>query len=293
MISSIGPNFQGRRDNIDAMINADDNTIRQVAYLKTAQKYNPERERKITNALFYSAPIAAGLATAILSKGGKTKIFSTEVSGLGARAAKGLAVATGWATALGAIDLLGYGKKKLNENSPEARKFDRNHPFLSMAGMLAAGIGAILLVNKGFTKLGTLTAPKFMQKATASVDKFLNNNAFIQNCKKGLLNLAEKTPSALKEIGATALDWSPTLLLFGGLFHSIGSTSRQNREYVKNYTELKEKQSHLAQARVRELSMQNDFLMQDAQNREDMALLNNPADGLPEEIQEKIAELHE
>ena len=280
MISSIGPNFQGRRDNIDAMINADDNTIRQVAYLKTAQKYNPERERKITNALFYSAPIAAGLATAVLSKGGKTKIFSTEVSGLGARAAKGLAVTAGWATALGAIDLLGYGKKKLNEHSPEARKFDREHPFLSMAGMLAAGVGAILLVNKGFTKLGTLTAPKFMQKATKSVDKFLNNNGFVQNCKKGLLNLAEKTPSALKEIGATSLDWSPTLLLFGGLFHSIGSTSRQNREFVKNYTELKDKQSHLAQARVRELSVQNDFLMQDAQNREDIALLNNPKAGL-------------
>ena len=149
-----------------------------------------------------------------------------------------------------------------------------------MAGMLAAGIGAIMLVNKGFTKLGTLTAPKFMQKGTAKVDKFLNNNAFIQNCKKGLLNLADKTPSALKEIGATALDWSPTLLLFGGLFHSIGSTSRQNREYVKNYTELKEKQSQLAQARVRELSVQNDFLMQDAQNQEDMALLRNPMQGI-------------
>ena len=279
-VSAISPNFQGRRDNIDAVINADDNTIRQIAYLKTAAKYDPQRDRKITNALFYSAPIAAGLATAVLSRGGKTKIFSQTVSGLGARAAKGLAVAAGWTAALGAIDLLGYGKKKLNEHSPEARKFDREHPFLSMAGMLAAGIGAILLVNKGAIRLSKLTAPKFMQSATKSVDKFLNNNGFIQNCKKGLLNLAEKTPSALKEIGATALDWSPTMLLFGGLFHSIGSSSRQNREFVKNYTELKEEQSRLAQARVRELSVQNDFLMQDAQNREDVALLNNPMAGL-------------
>ena len=280
MISAIGPNFQGRRDNIDAVINADDNTIRQVAYLKTAAKYNPERERKITNALFYSAPTAAGLATAVLSKGGKTKIFSQQVSGLGARAAKGLMVAAGWTAALGAIDLLGFGKKKLNEHSPEARRFDREHPVLSMLGMLAAGVGAILLVNKGASKLSKLTAPKFMQKATEKADKFLNNNAFIQNCKKGLLNLSQKTPSALKEIGATALDWSPTLLLFGGLFHSIGSASRQNREFVKNYTELKDRQSKLSQARVRELSMQNDFLMQDAKNREEIELLNNPKAGL-------------
>ena len=46
-ISSIGPNFQGKRDNIDAAINVDDNTVRQLAYIKTASETNYDKKRKI------------------------------------------------------------------------------------------------------------------------------------------------------------------------------------------------------------------------------------------------------
>ena len=66
------------------------------------------------------------------------------------------------------------------------------------------------------------------------------------------------------------------MLLFGGLFHSIGSAGKQNRAFVKNYTEIKDKQAALTKARLRELSMQNDFLMQDPENREEIELLKNP-----------------
>lgn len=283
-VSSINPSFSGRRDNIDMMISMDDKAIRDAAYLKTASRYNHEKSRKITNALFYSAPIAAGLATAVLSKGGNARIFSTKVSGLGARAANGLKVAAGWTVALAAIDLLGFAKRKLADNSPEVRQFDSQHPFMSMGLMLGAAIASVIGVQKGAVKLGKLDAPKFLQKAAVNVNKFLNNNKTVQSMKSGLLKFAEKTPHALRDIGKTALEWSPTALLFGGLFHSISSAGKENREFYNNYTELKEKQATLAQARVRELSMQNDFLMQDARNREDIALLNNPMSGLTEEI---------
>lgn len=279
-ISSINQSFQGRRNNLDAFIAADDDTIRQIAYIKTAAKIDPEKDRKITNALFYSAPLAAGLGVALLSEGKNTKIFSKEVSGLAARAARGLKVTALWTAALGALDLLGYGKKKLAQNSPEVRSFDNNHPILSMGAMLAAGIGVISLVNKGAFKLAEKEAPKFLQNGTARVARFINKNAFIQNMKTGALKLADKTPSALKDIGATVLGWAPTMLLFGGLFHSIASSSRENREFNQNYSDLKEKQYRLSQARVRELSMENDFLKTNPVNKEDFELLKNPTAGI-------------
>ena len=282
MISSINPSFQGRRDNIDALIAADDNSIRQIAYLQTAAKIDHKKDRRITNALFYSAPIAAGLATAVLSKPSNIKIFSKEVTGLAARAAKGLKAGALWTAALATIDLLGYGKHKLAENSSDVRKFDREHPFLSVVALIAAGFGALCLLEKGASKLAQKKAPEFLQKGTESVAKFINSNRYIQKTKLNALKLAEKTPSALKEIGATLLDWSPSLLLLGGLFHSIGSAGRENREFTNNYMNLKDKQTRLSQARVRELAMQNDFLMQDARNREEIELLKNPMKDIEE-----------
>ena len=280
-ISAINPSFKGRRDNVDAIVALDDSAIRQVAYLKTASEINPKKSKKVTNALFYSAPIAAGLAAAVLSKGGKTKIFSRVVSGLGARAARGLKTAAMWAAALGAIDLLGYGKKKLAENSPQVRKFDREHPLLSIGTMLAAGIGTIMLLNKGAGYLSKVKTPEFLKRWTGNANKFLQNNKTVLNMKSKLLKFAQKTPAALKDIGATALDWAPTALLFGGLFHSINSSSRQNRQYMNNYTALKAQQEAIAKARIRELQVQNDLLMQDAKNNEDIALLNNPLKEMP------------
>lgn len=292
-VSSIGQSFQGRRDNVDALIGLDDNSVRQLAYMKTAAKIDHDKNRKVTNALFYNAPLAAGLGTALLTKSGNTKIFSKEVAGTAGRMAKGLKVAAGWTAALLAIDLLGVAKNKLAQKSPEVRKFDREHPLLSMGMMLAAGIGAIALVGKGAGALAKVKAPKFMQKGTEKVTKFLNESKIMVKAKNGYKNLLAKTPSALKEIGATALGWAPTALLFGGLFHSVASANAEKREFVKNYTELKDKQMRISQARVRELAVQNDFLMQDAQNREDVKILNNNFVDIPEEVIEKVEDLQE
>lgn len=45
---------------------------------------------------------------------------------------------------------------------------------------------------------------------------------------------------------------------------------------------MKNKQAELAQARVRELSMENDFLKTDSQNQEDVELLSSPTKGFAE-----------
>ena len=283
-VSSINQMAPSKQDFRNALVGMDDDKIRQIAYLKTAQNVNMKRNNKVTNALFYSAPLAAGLGTAILSKTGATRLFGNKFSGVAGRMAKGLTTATYWTAGLAAIDVFGKVRNKVAEKSPEIKKFDQDHPLMSIGMMLAAGFGILALVSKGAGKLATMKAPKFLQKGTAKVVENINNSKFVASAKASLLKLAGKTPSALKEIGATALSWAPTALLFGGLFHSISSANFVNREFAKNYSDLKEKQLELAQDTVTKLSVENDFLKQDAENAEDVALLNNLTEGLEEAI---------
>ena len=285
-ISSVSPNFQGRRDRIDELISLDDASVQRIAYMKTMSHADEKKHRRITNGLIMAAPVAAGLATAAFTKG-NTKIFSKEVSGLAAKLANGLKVGGLWAASLGAVGLVGMAKNELSKASPEVRKFDKDHPLLSLATL-----GAIALVNKGAIKLGSVKAPKFMQNATEKVAKFLNKNKQITSLKNGVKNLSAKTPEPLKNIGASVLSWAPQILLLGGVFHSISHGSAVNREFAKNYNELKEKQLDLAKARQRELAMENDFLKTDAQNREDLALVKQPLSDLPDEVIDKVDALH-
>ena len=48
---------------------------------------------------------------------------------------------------------------------------------------------------------------------------------------------------------------------------------------------------NVSRARVRELALQNDFLMQDAQNKEDVEILNDNLAGLPQEVVDKVEDL--
>lgn len=285
-VSSINQGVPTKQDFRNALIGMDDDSIRQIAYLKTTQRVNQRKNNRVTNALFYSAPIATGLGIALLSKNGATKLFGNELSGAAGRMAKGLKAAAYWTAGLVAINLLGKARNKVAEKSPELKKFDQQHPLLSIGTMLAIGFGVLTLVSKGAGKLTTLKAPEFLKKGTEKLAKNINNSKFIISAKDKLIKLAGKTPSALKEIGETALNWAPTALLFGGLFHSISSANAVGKEFNKNYTNLKEAQLELAKSEVAKLSVENDFLKQDPQNAEDIALLNNPTEGLEDIIDE-------
>lgn len=290
-ISAVGPNFQGRRDRVDELISLDDSSIKRIAYMKTMSRANEKKHNRITNSLIMAAPVAAGLGAAVFTRG-KTKIFSKEVSGIAAKAANGLKMSGIWGASLSAVGLVGLVKGELSKASPEVRKFDNEHPFLSLGTLFAAGLGALALVNKGVVKLASVKAPKLMQKGTEKAANFLNNNNLLNGLKNQVKKLASKTPDALKNIGASALAWTPHILLLGGIFHSMSHGSAVNREFSKNYSELKEKQLNLAKARQRELSLENDFLKTDAKNREDLALVKDPLMDLPNEVIEKIDDMH-
>lgn len=309
-------NFEGRRDRIDSVIMLDDRAIRRKAFERASEQVDDKRNRKVTNTLLYSAPIASGVATALLSDSSKTTLFSKQISGVAGRMAKGLKTAAFLTTALAAIDLLGIGRKKAAEKSKDVRKFDSQHPTLSFMGTLAAGIAMLTALPYGIVRVGKLFSPKFTAKLGNKVGKIaksINNSNVVDVAKHSYNKLGEKSPEWLKSIGAIALDWSPAALLLGGVYNSVKGNSDKTAAYIQNYNQMKEKQIGLSRARLREISnlavaqhvllnqatkekaeleAQNDFLMQNLQNREEMEILADGAkSGMPKEVQDKIDEI--
>ena len=292
-ISSIQPNFQGRRDNIDAAINVDDNTIRQLAYIKTASETNYDKKRKIAKGILYAAPIAAGLTTAIFTPKKQTKIFSKQVKGLAAKAAEGLKTGGVWLAGLAAIDLMNGGLNALYRSSKTYRDFDDKHQFASSLATVAAGFGILDIVGKASGMLKTVKAPEFVQNATASVNKYLNTNKNVKKAQEFINGNIEVLPKSVKKAGKYAALWAPEALLISSIMYGLKANRQAHKEFNKNYAELKQGQTQLAQARVRELQVENDYLMQDSQNQEEIALLNNPKANLPNDVLDKMDAIEE
>ena len=106
-ITGSARNFTGKRDNIEAFINLNDGEIQKLAYLKTVQKVNDKKHRKLDRTLMNLVPVAAGVAAAVLTKG---KLFTQKgrlekLMVLGETTAK-------WFAAFGIIDLIFAGKNK-------------------------------------------------------------------------------------------------------------------------------------------------------------------------------------
>ena len=65
-----GQHFTGRRENIDAYIGLDDQTIRQVATLKTLKSVDTKKHEKLDRALDAALPVAGGISAAAYAKEG-------------------------------------------------------------------------------------------------------------------------------------------------------------------------------------------------------------------------------
>lgn len=314
---------KGRRDNIDAMIKLEDSAIQQKAYEKTLKQIDPEeykRNKRITNTLFYTAPVAAGISRMLLTDSSATTLLTKKVAGVAGRMAKGLKTTAALAAIIGALDLMGAVRTKIARKSEGVREFDKKHPALSFMTTIGAGIAVITALPLGFAKAGNLFTPKFTNKVAkkvGNVAKKINNSNTVDVLKNGWRVAGEKTPNWIKTIGAVALDWSPAALLLGSMFNSLRGSNERTADFVekynKNYSNLKEKQVKLSRARLQEISIrgqvaemiaqkaamenamlavQNDFLMSYPENRYEMNVL---ADGarydMPQEVVEKVDSL--
>ncbi len=274
-IQAFGPNFQSRRTPavMDGFVALDNNQLAQLAALKTETEFDSKKAKKVSNALFYSAPAAAGLGAALLSNG--TKMFSKNLTGVAGRLGSGLKVAAGFAAVLGTVDLLGLAANKITQKSKKAKEFTKEHPFMTMAGLITAAFGTIFLMNKGMARLGKIKAPKVIAEATEKFANKVNNNKFVNKMLSGLKKLAGKTPSTLKEIGASVLDFAPTGLLLGGLLNSVNSSARKQKLFAENYTNLQNLQNEMTKEKMAQLEFENDYLKTDPQNREELEIISN------------------
>ena len=228
----------------DEMIAQDDNYIRTLALHKTLKKVNPERNRKINNAMFYSIPVVAGLSTALLTKG-KTTLLTKELSGKAAKFAGGLKAAVGWGLFIGIADAVIGSKHLLSKKSETVNEFEKKNPVLSFFGTLGVAMAALYYAPKGISKLISKIKPETMAKITGKIGKAgekINKSKTLETIAKPFRSLIKKTPSAIKEAGKIALSWAPDALLLGTLIHSLSSGYRESSEYSRNYSNLKEKQ---------------------------------------------------
>lgn len=253
---SSAQNFQGRkRDNVEAFIHLDDNTIQQLAYAKTVKTVDDKRHKKLNNRLMNLVPVAAGLASAVLGK------YSSRAGKLQAFAA----TTAGWFVGFGIIDTVFGARRKLDKHSETSANFAYKHPFLDFAVTSGLAFGALYGAGKGFSKLINKIPNKITKGYTVNLialNKKLKKSPVLNSIAKVSDKILAKTPSAMKEAGKTILSWSPFLLAVGAMTHSISHSAAKDRVFVNNYNDLKNKQEHLAKLRIAELKTERDGLLE-------------------------------
>lgn len=255
-------NFKGRRDNVDAFINLDDGTIRQLAYLKTNSSIDTGKHKKIDRAFDYALPLAGGLALAAgTAKGGRLGAF-----------AKG---AAGWGLFLAGTNAVMGIEKEMRKRVNGFRELTDKHPFLTFitSFALAFGAGAFVLRKgfAGFDKIAKTNLYQKFAKKAAGYAVALKTNKKVASALNIYESAIAKIPSALKSAAKTAASWSPLAIILASFGHSSNHSSVVNRELNNNYNSLKAKQLDLARRRNLELSLENDFMLTNAKKSDDVA----------------------
>lgn len=229
----------GRRPNLEELEQfaaADDRTLRQVSRQIAAVQVDDKKHKRVSNAIWYSIPLAAGLSAAvtnpkIVGRIPKLKAFT--------------AAAAAWAGTFAVIDATFAAARGLNKHSEGAREFTEKHPVLStvltigatVAALFAAGKGASALVDKYGDK-----AVKFLK--SKNVDKFIKENKTITKVMENV----RKAPSALKNFGKGVISWGPMLLIATSLAHTFGHEKARAVAEAQNYANLKANQENLRDA---------------------------------------------
>lgn len=266
-----GQHFTGKRENIDAFIGLDDQTIRRAATLKTLASIDTEKHKKLDRALDCALPIAGGIsAAAVAEKGTRLAAF-------------GFGFAN-WALFLAGMGMAFGIEKAVRNRSEKVDNFAQKHPVMTFIATAATAFTAGILAIKGGAKgLEALSKTNFYKNASQKAGELIGRvkaNKTVEKVTQKVNGWIAKTPSALKEAGKTAASWATWATIIGSIAHSANHKTKVANEYAKNYTELKEKQLDLAKRRNVELAVKNDFLMTNPQNREDVeiidALINGP-----------------
>ncbi len=264
---------RNRRQHVDEVINLDDASVRRLAYAKTVKNLDDEKHRKLNNYLLMSVPFAAGLSSALLNPA-KSSVLSKSITGTAARLLNGAKSTALWGMLFGLAGAISAGRNYLEKKSPEFDKFTQNNPLLTFVGSVGAFAGVIALGNKALPKvletageyIDAKSVEKLSDKLVAKANGF-NNNKFVKAVAGKAEDIANnKYLAPLKSFAKTIVSWAPMTLLCGSVVHAFNHGNAKREEFAKNYTEIKDFQHKLAKARIRELAMQNRYLMQEVKN---------------------------
>lgn len=233
------------REALERFAELDDRSIRHLAYQKASVDVNDKKHRRISSALYYNIPLAAGLAAAVRTPAVKNMTRSLRLRNFGA-------TALSWAATFAAIDLIFAGKRKLDKASPAVKDFSANHPIVSTLATIGASIGAIYLGGKGISKLAEKALSKSANaisnkftikqlRSMAKLNQTLNNSKFLNSVSEQLA----KVPSSLKNFAKGVVDYGPILLICSSIAHSFNHENVKARQVVNNYNDIKEAQANV------------------------------------------------
>ncbi len=240
-VQSFGQHKPTQREYLEGFAALDDKDLRKIAYAKASNEVNDKKHRRISNAIFYSIPLAAGLAAAVRTP----SVLGKAANRLrGAKLVNFATTALNWAGTFAVLDLVFGGKRVLERHSESARNFAKEHPILSTIGTIGAGIGLLFAGGKGVSKLADKALSKVRVKDLKNVIKANNklNNSKILNSISAKL---AKVPSSIKGFAKGLIEYGPVLLFVSHVTHSINHSNVRTRQTYKNYEELKDAQNQI------------------------------------------------
>lgn len=231
--TSFGQHYPTREE-LESFANADDRTLRYFASRAASDAVNDRKHRDISNALWYTLPLAGGLSE-LVKYGAGSRMAKFKTFG------KGVA---SWGAALLAVDAVNYARRVAHRNSSTVREFNNEHPFLSTVVTIGAAIGGILLANKGLNKLNEKYGAKILEHVRS-----LNIYESVKKSKiiTDIMSTVRKAPSAIKSLTKGVLEWSPVILVGTSIAHSLNHERTKAAVTANNYATLKANQQQVRQ----------------------------------------------
>ena len=212
----------------------DDKGLRQAAVEITDQQLETKKHRRISNALFWSIPMFAGLAAAAVATGGRVPMLKAF--------AKQAAV---WTSAFVGLEAVNAGRNALAKHSEGFEKFQRNNPglatVLSFGAAIAGFYAGSAVAGKAIAKYGKNIIAK---AKNLKIDKFVKESKIINKLSEAVA----KVPSSLKQFGKVVLGWTPITLALGSFIHTVDHNAARSDRAVENYEQLKATQAQVRAA---------------------------------------------
>lgn len=233
-VSADKPSFKAyypSREELEVFANLDNATLKNAAAMKTSAEVNDKKHRRVSNAIWASIPVAAGLADVVRNP----KV-------VGRLPKLGLFAGTmaSWAATFALVDATFGAKRLLERHSQKANDFNKKHPVMANILAIGASIGAMILGGKAVSKLADKQGAnviKWLDKH--NVSKFLKETKIIGKP----VEMFRKLPSAIKNFTKGVVSWSPYLLIATSIAHSFNHERVRAERLAKNYEDLKDNQA--------------------------------------------------